>query len=142
MGQETTNQKQEPKTPTELEAMAGKLEDAYKQNAELRSEAARYRVERNNAMKQNKAYQTVIGKHNIGFVVEQADLSKMEIENGQVKGEFEYSPKGVSHETKQAHTPPVHTPPQELTHDYIKKMGTDWVNKNWKQVESFLMSQQ
>ena len=87
-------------TPTEIDSLMAKLEEAYKQNAELRSEAAQYRVGRNTALKQNSALKTVLEKHNVGFVVETADLSKMTIENGQVEGGFEYTPKGTSHEVK------------------------------------------
>ena len=126
-------------TPTEIDSLMAKLEEAYKQNAELRSEAAQFRVQRNDALKKNSALKTVLEKHNVGFVVENADLSKMEIENGAVKGAFEYAPKGVSHEVKTPNQPPVQTPSnQGLTMESLKTMSAQDINKNWAQVSEVL----
>ena len=116
-----------------------KLEDAYKQNAELRSEAAQFRVATQyDALKKNSALKTVLEKHNVGFVVETADLSKMEIENGAVKGAFEYArQKVLSHEVKTPNQPPVQTPSnQGLTMESLKTMSAQAeINKNWAQVK-------
>ena len=126
-------------TPNEIDSLMAKLEEAYKTNAELRSEAAQYRVGRNTALKQNSALKTVLEKHNVGFVVETADLSKMEIENGGVKGTFEYEPKGVSHEVKSSTQPPVQTPSNlGITMESLKTMSAQDVNKHWDQVKEVL----
>ena len=125
-------------TPTEIEALTSKLETAYQQNAELRSEAAQYRVARNTALKQNSALKTVLEKHNVGFVVETADLSKMTIENGQVEGGFEYTPKGTSHETKAPNQPPIQPSQSGLTLEAVNSMTPSEINKNWDKVQEVL----
>ena len=47
----------------------------------VRNEAARYRVERNTALKSAHAYQTVVTKHNIGFSIDEANLEGLQIDN-------------------------------------------------------------
>lgn len=81
------------------EGAAG-AQDAGKQAAEhaaevrrLNGEAARLRVERNDALRRGHAYSTMLRAHNISTDAVTADaLSGLEIEGGAVKGTFSYKP--------------------------------------------------
>lgn len=111
---------------TELSKVNQELSDLRSQsetNAKsLSDEAAKYRTERNNALRQAHVLGTVVKKHNIEFDVRGIDLTKLEIENGAVKGEFEYKPA----EPKDKTNPPVNNnPPQGYTMEQINKMSVD-----------------
>ena len=129
-----------PTQPTEIDALVAQLETAHLLSAQLRNECAGYRVDRRTALFENAAYKQVIEKHNIGFDISKADLSKMVLENGAVVANgFEYTPKGVSHEVKSPTQPPVQTPSnQGITMESLKTMSAQDINKNWEAVSRVL----
>ena len=124
----------EQKTLTEIEALTNQLEEAIKTTGMLRAEAARYRVDRRTALFENAAFKQVIEKHNIGFDISKADLSKMVLENGEVvAGGFDYTPQGVAHETKPSQ-PPVQSSHQGTTMEDLETWTVEDMNKNWETV--------
>ena len=60
-----------------------------------RNEAAARRTQRNQALRQSHALGQVLKAHNITFDINDADLSSLQIEDGKVKGEFDYTPKSL-----------------------------------------------
>lgn len=60
-----------------------------------RNEAAARRTQRNQALRQSHALSQVLKAHNIGFSIDDADLSSLKIEDGKVQGEFDYTPKAL-----------------------------------------------
>ena len=114
----------------ETTKVQGRLEQA-------RREAARYRVGRNDALRQGHALRAVVKAHNIGFKVEDADVSALKVEDGKVDGEFDYSPAPPSKE-------PPKSPPgggnEGLTVDAVKKMSAEEMMARWDDVKAVMAS--
>ena len=113
-----------------------------------RSEAAKYRTERNTALRLAHAYRTMLDKHNINHKsVTPEAVEVLAIKDGAVVDEFNYdAPKpGVTGAVKgssSAGKPPQTTDESAgLSIDKIKKMSTAEVNKNWKEISQFMENQ-
>lgn len=89
----------------------------------VREEAARYRVQRNDALKQNAALTAVVSAHNIDFDIARADLDNLKVDHGKVVGEFEYEP---STETRRDMTNP-NTKPDDLGRSDIEQMTAEQI---------------
>ena len=100
----------------------------------LRQEAAGYRVSRNDALRRGKVLDTVLGKHNIKFSMEDADVSKLEIVNGAVVGDFDYTPRAV------APAPPPNAAAGDtgLTMDKVKTMSAAEIEADWDNVQTVM----
>jgi len=101
----------------------------------LRGEAAKSRVQRNAAMKENYAMQQVLKAHNIEFDVSKADLEGLKIDHGKVSGDFSYkapASSGVS-------SPPKDTSSTNgLSLKDVDSMTLDEINENWDELAKLL----
>ena len=129
------------KTAEELQAELDQLKaDNAAQIASLRKESAAYRVGRNDALRQVKALGTVVKAHNIRFSLEDADLSGLTIQDGQVEGEFVYKlPTGKDDTTAPPTGDPAKTV-QGLTLDDIKTMSAAELDDRWDEVQTVMAS--
>ena len=91
---------------------------------------------RNEALRKSHALSTVLSKHNISFDVSKADMGGLKIENGQVSGEFSYTPPDPS----RGKPPPVgdDAKSKPITMESIKQMTPDQINAQWKEVSAVL----
>ena len=105
----------------------------------LRNESAKYRVQRNDALRQTHALKAVLAAHNISFDVTQADLGALSIDNGAVQGEFSYTPNNpTSSAPASQHQPAGAATPAVLTKDAISKMTSAQINENWEEISKVL----
>ena len=111
--------------------------DSADEIASLRNEAARSRVQRNQALKEAHALKHVLKSHNINFDTDLADLGDLKIEHGAVRGEFKYElPKGTG---KPVDSPlPDTKGASKLTMDDVRTMSPDKINENWEEVSKLL----
>ena len=128
------------KTAEELQAELDQLKaDTDAQIASLRKESANYRVGRNEALRQVKALGTVDKAHNIRFSLEDADLSGLTIQDGQVDGEFVYKlPTSKDDSQKPTDDPAKNV--QGLTLDDIKTMSAAELDDRWDEVQTVMAS--
>lgn len=84
------------KLEAELSELKSEKETLSQEIGSLRQEAAKHRLARNEALRQNKVLDTVISAHNIKFSLEDANYDSLSIDNGKVIGEFEYKPPKVA----------------------------------------------
>ena len=100
----------------------------------VRSEAAGYRVMRNQALRETAALTKVVKAHNITFDVGSADLKGLSIEDGKVSGEFEYTATKAT--TQVPGTQGIKG--DEITPESIKGMTPEQINANWDKVSAVL----
>ena len=122
-----------------LETAKSDLAKANEQLEVARKQAARYRVQRNAALKAEHAQAAVLKAHNIGFDTAKADTSKLEIKDGIAHGEFDYSPPKPSGNGRAAKDPPGETP-GALTFEDLKGMTAEQMTERWEEVEKVLAS--
>lgn len=116
----------------EIDALKAQVAELEKKNGELRTESAKYRTARNDALKQAHALGAVVKAHNIAFDLEKADTSGLKVENGKIEGEFAYTP---------AEKPaPDTTKPADqgtgISMADVKNMTPEQINENWEQVQA------
>ena len=124
-GGTATDQKDDAATA----AAAAKVAELETQIANLKTESAKYRTARNEALKQAHALDAVVKAHNIAFDAGSADTSALKIEDGKVVGAFDYKPA----------TPPKTDPPKpadagEMSMVDVKNMTAEQIADNWDQV--------
>ena len=110
--------------------------DLEAQVASLKIEAAKYRTERNTALRRAHAQGQVLAAHKIDHTIDDKDLESLEIESGQVKGVYEYT----------APAPAKVEPPQpsqsgQLTIADIRNMSVDEINRDWENVSKVIETQ-
>lgn len=98
----------------------------------LRKESARYRVARNDALREASAYRTVVKAHNIAFSPEEHDLTSLRVNDGAIEGEIEYSPKSSGPKDPPK---PSGTAPDGLTMDAIRGMDRNEIMARWTEVQ-------
>ena len=86
---------QDEQVSSEAEASKSSESEVILKNriTELSKESAGYRVQRNEALRKNLAYETVLKAHNVD--VKQLNLNELDslpVRNGQVDGTFKYKP--------------------------------------------------
>lgn len=116
------------------------LAKAQAEVSALRTEAAKYRTERNHALKSNAALTTVLDKHGVKFDVATADLSGFDIKDGKAEGAFDYTPPALTKATP-AQAQVRQDNENGLSHDKLKAMTPDEINKRWDEISSFLSTQ-
>ena len=104
----------------------------------LRQESANYRIQRNDALKQNSVLRTVVSKHNISFDLETADVSSLKIVDGKVEGEFDYTPAKPT--SKQPDMKSGEK--QGLSLEDISAMSEEEINKRWDEVSKVLAQEE
>jgi len=100
------------------------------QIGDLRKEAAKYRLARNEALRQGHVLKTIAKAHNIKADLSEMDYSSLNIEDGKVVGEFEYSPKKIS----QKELPNIQQGETGLTLEKIQSMSAADIEKNYDAV--------
>ena len=105
-----------------------------------RNDEAKYRVGRNEALRKGHALSKVVKAHNIEFDVATADLASLAIEDGAVKGEFDYSPPGTSGNSGSNRQAPGTSQPgsNAMTREDISNMSAEDINANWEEVSKVL----
>ncbi len=127
-------------TVESLRAKIAKIEKRLQTQAEsleaAKERASRSRVGRSLARKQVYALRAVLKAHNIGFDVSGADLDKLEVTDGVVSGEFEYTPpdpnKGGTAD------PPGGKSPGTLTKEDVAKMPHSEIMSRWAEVQAVM----
>ena len=101
--------------------------------SDVRGEAARSRVARNNERKKVFALSDVIRKHNVNFSVDEQDLSSLKISenDGSVVGEFSYQPPEIMPDL-----PKASSRVETLTADDIPHLSVDEINNRWSEIEA------
>lgn len=100
----------------------------------LRAESAKRRIERNELLRKNSALSKVLNSHNIRFDVEEHDLSHLNIVDGAVEGEFDYSPPKQQQRVTVKSSEPDQ--PKQLTAKDVAGMTADQINENWDQIKN------
>jgi len=110
------------------------IENLKAEVSALRNEAAKFRLARNEALRQGHVLGTVLKAHNISFNIEDADYSNLNIDNGKVVGDYQYTPKKIAtyNPPDVAKTDPV------LTIDKIKEMSAQDIMKDYDNVMATL----
>ena len=110
-----------------------------------RAEAAKYRTERNAALREASALRTIATAHNLKLdAVQPESLAKLAIEGGKVVDKFDYTPpkpgvSGGSGGAGSAGEPNGTTPDAGgLTREKIAAMSNDEINKRWDEVQKVL----
>ena len=131
MSDDTKPQEGETKTDTEaLAASQAEVEKLKSENSSLRTESAKYRTQRNDALKQAHALGAVVKAHNINFDLAKADLESLKVENGRIEGEFAYTPA-----ENPKSDPPKPSDKSEMSMADVKNMSPDQINENWDLVQ-------
>ena len=124
--------KAEVKRLTEVNAgMTQKIEDERKG---LQDEAAKRRVERNEALKQAEALRQVVEAH--GVKHGDLDLSKLSVDDGKATGETGYKPKVDV--TPGPNKTEVTKATTGLTPEDLKTMSAEQINTRWDEVKTVL----
>ena len=134
MGEEENNT---GKNSEGLEAQVAKLETELEK---VRNQAARYRVTRNQALRNTYAFGRVLNAHKIVFDVNEADLKSLVIEDGQVSGEFSY--RAPSTTKGNAPTEPPGEGTKALTMSDIQAMSKDQIKARLPEVLKAMDAQQ
>ena len=120
-----------------LTAQVAKLETELEK---VRNSAARYRVARNQALREREAQGRVLSAHKVAFDVAKADLDGLSIgEGGTVEGEFTYEPPSPTQGNKT--TEPPGEAATGLSAEAIDRMSPQEVADNWDKVMGFHNSQ-
>ena len=110
-----------------------KVVELEAQLSDVRGEAARSRVARNNERKKVFALNEVLQKHNVNFSVGEQDLSSLKISenDGSVVGEFSYQPPEIKPDI-----PKASSRVETLTADDIPHLSVDEINARWDEIEA------
>ena len=135
---ETENQPETP--PAEGTGNESTQADAI---AKANKEAARYRTERNTALKRAHAFRTILDAHNIDHSVatDQA-LAALDIEAGEVVTPFQYVAPKIKSPPKAPANSSEGAGDSGLTREKIEQMTPEEINKAWEDgtMQSFLKS--
>lgn len=97
-------------------------------------------AQRDNALLENAALSTILGKHNISAALDNAKLASLQVEAGKVTGTYDYTPAKIQVPTvkspKSVDASPV------LTFDDLKGMTPAQINENLDAVNDLLKSRQ
>ena len=120
--------------------------DIAKRDAEidsLRKESAKYRVQRNDALKASHAYRTVVKAHNIKFSIDEVDLTQMQIDDGAVTGDIAYTPPAIkAPSTNDSTTASMGASGETLTLDSVADMGANEINERWNEIKTLMSVKQ
>ena len=106
--------------------------------AELSKESASYRTQRNVSLRRAHAYETILSKHGIDISeVTDEKLSSLPISNGQVDGQFDYTPPKIE-VPKSVDTQKAADAKPQLTLEEVRTWPADKINENWDQVKQLL----
>ena len=116
----------DPKTPEEQVSKANR-------------QAARYRTQRNAALRRAHAMETMLKAHNISLeAMTEARLSEMPIHGGKVDGEFGYKAPRPQQPTSTRVAQPASGGSNVLTADDLAGMSTSQINARWDEVKELL----
>lgn len=98
-----------------------------------RAEAAKYRTARNEALRRAHAQAAVLEAHKIKHEPTTEALDALTIEDGKVKGTYDYSPPDPVRQDL-----PQSPANQGMNMSDIKNMTADQINENWDEVSKVL----
>lgn len=136
-----------------LEQSEAELTSAKEQIGKLRTENAKYRTQRNDALKRTYVLKAVTDAHGIktGEVLSEGTLAGLSVQDGEVTGDFEYKAPKLTKEAPSGGEQPSGQQQQQrqepgasatLTMDAIAKMSDAEINKRWDEVSAVLEGQE
>ena len=112
-----------------------------------RDEAAKYRTQRNDALRRATALETIAKAHGLDTAAADSEaVRNLAISDGKVTDTFQYTPpKPGANSARAVHTPsgsagqpPATQPDEGLTHEKIAGMKPHEINQNWEKISAFM----
>ncbi len=126
-------------TEEEIKAMQESLDKANARIKTLCDESAKYRAERSLALKKLHAQGAVLKAHNISHDIDESKLSTLEVNGGEVTGDYTYTPPRLEQKAVNDSPPTADTGNSNvLTAERIKNMSHAEINARWDEVSSVL----
>ena len=127
--------------PDEAGAEATQAETVSKAEHEervksLSKEAASYRAQRNEALREGAAFKSMLTAFNVDTTLDTHKLADLKIEDGQVSGSYEYSPPKPTAPTGSGTPTFADNKDTSLTREQLEKMSYDDINANWDKVQA------